>query len=260
MKTLMKTLITIGVLAFGSAATAVTVNAISIAPGGGDILCSETNTVLGNTITRCWDGSGTTSPKAFDAGDVARETGYDLILVDADGDGVADDPAPALSLLYKSGYGEMVNGVFVTPADSGTYANNYSTRFTGDPNNALISSAVTGDMLIGDSDIFPIEDRLINDIATCSVCFLYVKDGRNDPIWYIFDISTWNGTDNLNLTDFWPAGVDEDGKPLGGAISHVAIYGVEGNKGLIPPVPVPAAVWLFGSGLIGLIAIGRRKV
>lgn len=25
------------------------------------------------------------------------------------------------------------------------------------------------------------------------------------------------------------------------------------------PVPVPAAVWLFGSGLIGLIGIGRRK-
>jgi len=26
-----------------------------------------------------------------------------------------------------------------------------------------------------------------------------------------------------------------------------------------PAVPVPAAVWLFGSGLIGLIGIARRK-
>ncbi|MGB5395914.1 MAG: VPLPA-CTERM sorting domain-containing protein, partial [Gammaproteobacteria bacterium] len=25
------------------------------------------------------------------------------------------------------------------------------------------------------------------------------------------------------------------------------------------PVPVPAAVWLFGSGLIGLVAVGRRR-
>lgn len=25
------------------------------------------------------------------------------------------------------------------------------------------------------------------------------------------------------------------------------------------PVPVPAAVWLFGSGLIGLIGVARRK-
>lgn len=27
----------------------------------------------------------------------------------------------------------------------------------------------------------------------------------------------------------------------------------------VPPIPVPAAVWLFGSGLIGLVAIARRK-
>lgn len=27
-----------------------------------------------------------------------------------------------------------------------------------------------------------------------------------------------------------------------------------------PPVPIPSAVWLFGSGLIGLIGVARRKV
>ena len=27
----------------------------------------------------------------------------------------------------------------------------------------------------------------------------------------------------------------------------------------VNPVPIPAAVWLFGSGLIGLIGIARRK-
>jgi hypothetical protein len=27
----------------------------------------------------------------------------------------------------------------------------------------------------------------------------------------------------------------------------------------VTPVPVPAAVWLFGSGLIGLVAVGRRR-
>ena len=30
-------------------------------------------------------------------------------------------------------------------------------------------------------------------------------------------------------------------------------------KGEVNPVPVPAAVWLFGSGLIGLVGIARRK-
>ena len=30
-------------------------------------------------------------------------------------------------------------------------------------------------------------------------------------------------------------------------------------KGTVNPVPIPAAVWLFGSGLIGLVGIARRK-
>ena len=40
-------------------------------------------------------------------------------------------------------------------------------------------------------------------------------------------------------------------------------YALNGTGFLTPatvPVPVPAAVWLFGSGLIGLIGVGRRKV
>ena len=50
---------------------------------------------------------------------------------------------------------------------------------------------------------------------------------------------------------------------------HELVYGVLGIIGrltmtyrdLAPPaiVPIPVAVWLFGSGLIGLIGIARRK-
>jgi hypothetical protein len=39
------------------------------------------------------------------------------------------------------------------------------------------------------------------------------------------------------------------------ADSSVAISGFVQQT----PVPVPAAVWLFGSGLLGLVAIARRK-
>lgn len=31
------------------------------------------------------------------------------------------------------------------------------------------------------------------------------------------------------------------------------------NVALVNPVPVPAAVWLFGTGLLGLIGVARRK-
>lgn len=34
-----------------------------------------------------------------------------------------------------------------------------------------------------------------------------------------------------------------------------------GNGGTPPPaVPIPAAVWLFGSGLLGLVGVGRKKL
>lgn len=35
--------------------------------------------------------------------------------------------------------------------------------------------------------------------------------------------------------------------------------GVHARHNLAPEIPVPAAVWLFGSGLMGLIAVGRRR-
>ena len=39
----------------------------------------------------------------------------------------------------------------------------------------------------------------------------------------------------------------------------VFTLGMYGNDPVVSAVPVPAAVWLFGSGLIGLIGIARRK-
>lgn len=36
--------------------------------------------------------------------------------------------------------------------------------------------------------------------------------------------------------------------------TNVTVYAAD-----VPPVPVPAAIWLFGSGLIGLVAVSRRK-
>jgi len=86
---------------------------------------------------------------------------------------------------------------------------------------------------------------------TCGpVCYLLVKDGSADPTRYLFDVILmgWNGTDDLDLEEFW-TGIG----PLGaGAISHVSLYSG------VSAVPVPAAVWLFGTALIGFIGMSRR--
>ena len=49
-----------------------------------------------------------------------------------------------------------------------------------------------------------------------------------------------------------------------GANAYTVTFGTGANViqvdvTVVPPVPVPAAVWLFGSGLIGLVGIARRK-
>jgi len=68
--------------------------------------------------------------------------------------------------------------------------------------------------------------------------------------WFRLAISTDGGLSWSEDTSFSPAGTDL----LNITFTDGTVLSVD-----IKVVPVPAAVWLFGSGLLGLVGVARRK-
>ncbi len=120
--------------------------------------------------------------------------------------------------------------------ESGSFSGSYSTVFSNtplDPKDATISYDSGPKIEVPE--------------------YLLVKDGNNDPIWYIFDISAWDGMMDLIMTGFWP---DQ------GAISHVAIYGGENPPPPPPPlnpIPEPASALVWTLLAAGVSVTYRRR-
>lgn len=78
----------------------------------------------------------------------------------------------------------------------------------------------------------------------------------------------WGVTSDIDVVNVWDVSgdtytstdVDGDGV-LGLGMTDGAFVGFNANFNFTAPaeVPVPAAVWLFGSGLVGLAGIARRR-
>ena len=72
----------------------------------------------------------------------------------------------------------------------------------------------------------------------------------------------WSATEYaLVPTNGWYFGFDDGNQLTAGKAFAYGAWAVQsGNAGAaLAPVPVPAAVWLFGSGLLGLIGVARRR-
>jgi hypothetical protein len=110
---------------------------------------------------------------------------------------------------------------------------------------------------------------VLNDVYSASLAEFsvsvgdYLVDSKAGPSAPIFDSMTLFGTDNfiLGLTKDsgtnWVADIGYTS--LGGSIYDVHFADGSLLQVDVQVIPVPAAVWLFGSGLIGLVGLARRK-
>jgi len=127
-----------------------------------------------------------------------------------------------LTTLYKSDFGVGEEGSL-----AGSYDTTYSNSDT-DPSDAKIE--YKGGSIVSGSPIY-----------------LLVKDGNHNPIWYIFDITGWNGTETIELKGFWPDG---------GAISHINFLSPETTT-RVPDAGSSLALLGLALTSVGLL---RRKL
>jgi hypothetical protein len=128
-----------------------------------------------------------------------------------------------VGLLYKDEVGGSDSG-----AAAGWYDTQYSNTST-DPEDALITW--NGGSFINSSPLY-----------------LLVKDGHSSPAWYLFDISGWDGMEDIVVDSFW-AGAGKAGR---GAISNLQIYG---DRASVPDGGSMAM--LLGLALLGLAGTRR---
>jgi hypothetical protein len=201
-------------------------------------------------------------------------------------------PATAATIDYSSTSGSFVN---LNPADGCGGGTVGCFDFTAGNNITINSGTATG-FSGGITGLFGVglittTSTPFGPVETASVSgtgALNIFDGSNlltaTLSWV--DIATFGTASNLNttgtanLSNITYAGANADllallnggsgvnvlsfqfipPKTLTNLFTNSATTTSTSFSGSIAPIPVPAAVWLFGSGLLGMVGIARRKI
>ena len=95
--------------------------------------------------------------------------------------------------------------------------------------------------------------------ATGSVCgnngSADTNPGFSNPLGYNVELSDL-GSGNYGVVVTYAGTISGSGTTYDGNEAH---WRLEGIMATSSAVPVPAAVWLFGSGLVGLVGVARRR-
>lgn len=100
-------------------------------------------------------------------------------------------------------------------------------------------------------------DPAYNVTAAAGNYLFLLADFRLDPAEAESGI---NATDNFSPPTGFVGGITDHADYRFTLSSDTLTFSVEGNTITASPVPLPAAVWLFGSGLAGLVGPARRRM
>jgi len=159
-----------------------------------------------------------------------------LIDRDAGGNGnFANEPTPDTTMFFLTGSAIL------------NYAPGFNTGFSFFYTTAFDATVSVWDDLDATGTLLGTLDLFTNNVA--NNCSGDPLGGPGDPLGQFcnWDIASLGFSDIAKSIDF------------SGTVNQVAFDNI--TFGSVNPavVPVPAAVWLFGSGLLGLVGISRRK-
>ena len=158
-----------------------------------------------------------------------------------------------------------------TPLNGSTYNSSFSNNGTTDNGTATITTDGTdGGWRDGSGN--PVSEMghmyyvtlgnlglcIPNDGGSSTVCNTQTGFGLSNTADFLNVQSNiyWSGSE-LNSSNAWRFGINSGLQDFRARDRNLFAWAV--HSGDVSAVPVPAAVWLFGSGLIGLVGLARRK-